>query len=275
MISYSAARAKAFLVVPMAILSSVVIFVAPASAIINGSPDGNQHPNAGEMVVPGQVYCSGVLLSPTVFATAAHCIVDGYNSGVPVNQWTVTFDSQISSDVNNPTGQMPVVSASYNPLYDQNPTHGNSKATTVPHSANDMAELTLASPVTGITPAQLPPIGYVDSLPTGPQNVILESVGYGADSVSPKKTLGVPSYRSYNHSFMSNDNYTAADHLIKETSKDGGVCYGDSGGPTFVGTDDTTVISLNMGVSSINCNGWDYATRLDTQDAHNFYNQFL
>lgn len=262
-------------IVPLTVATVTLAVMSPAAAIVNGLPDGNLHPNTGEMVVPGQVYCSGVLLSPTVFATAAHCVVDGFNSGVPVTSWTVTFNSQIGSDVNNPTGQLPVVSASYNPLYDLNPTNGSMQAQSLPHLDNDMAELTFANPVSGITPAHLPAIGYVDSLATGPQNVILESVGYGADSVDAKKNLGVPNYRSFNNEFISNDSYSVAEHILKVTSKNGGVCFGDSGGPTFVGSDDTTVLSLNEGVSSGNCNGWGYATRLDTQQAYDFYSQFL
>ena len=66
------------LIVAAAVLAALTV-AAPAAAITNGAPDGNRHPNAGGLVSPTQysdgtwLYCSGTLVSPTVFLTAAHC----------------------------------------------------------------------------------------------------------------------------------------------------------------------------------------------------------
>src|SRR3954464_11587312 len=71
---------------------AMLIAAAPAAAITGGSPDGNGHPNVGGLVSPTQyadgtwIYCSGTLISPTVFLTAAHCGDDGARVGV-------TFDT--------------------------------------------------------------------------------------------------------------------------------------------------------------------------------------
>src|SRR5215212_9024344 len=65
---------------------------APAAAITNGAVDGGGHPNVGGLVSPTQysdgtwLYCSGTLISPTIFLTAAHCAEDGERVGV-------TFDT--------------------------------------------------------------------------------------------------------------------------------------------------------------------------------------
>ncbi len=53
-----------------------------AQAITYGQPDGNKHPNVGALVgtFDGQTYppyCSGTLISPSVFLTAAHRGDDG------------------------------------------------------------------------------------------------------------------------------------------------------------------------------------------------------
>lgn len=67
---------------------------ASVLAITFGQPDGNRHPNVGALVGTFQSgtfpYCSGTLISPTVFLTAAHC-----NIGTTVV--FVTFDSEFSS----------------------------------------------------------------------------------------------------------------------------------------------------------------------------------
>ena len=63
-----------------------------ASAITNGEPDGNAHPFVGALLAPVAYSdgtwetCSGTLISPTVFLTAAHCDQD-------VTRVAVTFDS--------------------------------------------------------------------------------------------------------------------------------------------------------------------------------------
>src|SRR5919112_5067091 len=81
---------RSFVIAGALLLS--LLAAAPAAAITNGSPDGQAHPNVGGLVSPTQysdgtwLYCSGTLISPTVFLTAAHC--DEGTSRV-----TVTFDT--------------------------------------------------------------------------------------------------------------------------------------------------------------------------------------
>src|SRR5215204_3303813 len=75
-----------------ATLLASLIAAAPAGAITNGMPDGNGHPNVGGLVAPKAysdgtwIYCSGTLISPTVFLTAAHC-------AEPDPRVRVTFDT--------------------------------------------------------------------------------------------------------------------------------------------------------------------------------------
>jgi secreted trypsin-like serine protease len=61
-------------------VASLVLSIGPASAITFGQPDGNRHPNVGALLAdydpdsPGRTsFCSGTLIAPTVFLTAAHC----------------------------------------------------------------------------------------------------------------------------------------------------------------------------------------------------------
>ena len=75
----------------LAVLACSLFAAAPAGAITDGAPDGHGHPNVGGLVASTVysdgtwIYCSGTLISPTVFLTAAHC-AEG-------DQVSVTFDA--------------------------------------------------------------------------------------------------------------------------------------------------------------------------------------
>ena len=60
-------------------LVAALAVVAVSSAITYGVPDGNGHPEVGALLAP-QAYsdgtwatCTGTLIAPKVFLTAAHC----------------------------------------------------------------------------------------------------------------------------------------------------------------------------------------------------------
>src|SRR5918998_1708911 len=70
-------RKYSVLLVAAILLVAVLVCGGIALAITYGQPDQNRHPNVGALVgtFDGQSYpyCSGTLISPTVFLTAAHC----------------------------------------------------------------------------------------------------------------------------------------------------------------------------------------------------------
>jgi hypothetical protein len=76
------------------VVVAVLVCGGVASAITYGQPDGNRHPNVGALVgtFDGETYpyCSGSLISPTVFLTAAHC-------DIGTEKVYVTFDSEYTS----------------------------------------------------------------------------------------------------------------------------------------------------------------------------------
>src|SRR5690242_9078109 len=73
----------------LTLLGALFLVPASAGAIVNGSFDGDAHPYVG-IAVAGDDFCSGSLVSPTLFVTAGHCTAAFAGTG----QTTfVTFDA--------------------------------------------------------------------------------------------------------------------------------------------------------------------------------------
>ena len=100
------------------------------------------------------IYCSGTLISTTVFLTAAHCGTEG-------ERVAVTFDSDYEAGDRLYYGTFHA-----NPLYPGNQS-----------DAHDIAVVVFDKPLKGIAPAQLP---EADSLSNLPGTQRFTSVGYGA-----------------------------------------------------------------------------------------------
>jgi V8-like Glu-specific endopeptidase len=230
---------------------------APALAITNGAPDGNRHPNVGALVAPTEysdgtwTYCSGTLISPTVFLTAAHC---GDADGERVR---VTFDSAYQAGDK-------VYSGTFHP----DPLYGHDQSD--PH---DIAVVVLDKAVKGITPARLPTAGSLSNV-SGTQQ--FTSVGYGAYEV----TNGPGG-----HQYLYNDVRGVATGTLNSVTKswlrismnpstdNGGTCYGDSGGPNFLGN--TNVIAGITITGDAICRSTNVDYRLDTASARAFLAQYV
>src|SRR5882757_8002117 len=145
----------------LAACAAILALAAPAGAITYGTPDGNGHPEVGALLAP-QPYpdgtwatCSGTLISPTVFLTAAHC-----DQGVA--RVAVTFDSSYNAK----TGTAYWGSWHADPDFSQ--------AQSDPH---DVAVVVLDKALRTITPARLPVAGSLDGVSSATR---FTSVGYGA-----------------------------------------------------------------------------------------------
>src|SRR3954468_17684859 len=228
-------------------LASLVL-VAPAGAITFGSADGNGHPNVGGLVATQAysdgtwIYCSGTLISPTVFLTAAHC-----EEGDRVR---VTFSSAYQDGDKTYAGTWHA-----DPAYNQTQSD--------PH---DIAVVVFDKPVKGLTPAHLPAADSLSNL-SGSQQ--FTSVGYGAYEVTSGAGGG--------HQYLYNDVRGVATGTLNTVTNawlkismnpshgDGGTCYGDSGGPNFLGSSNVVAATTITGDSVCRSTNVDY--RLDTQSA--------
>jgi V8-like Glu-specific endopeptidase len=232
-------------------LTTSLALAAPAGAITFGSPDGNGHPNVGGLVAAQVypdgtwIYCSGTLISPTVFLSAAHC-----GEGDRVR---VSFSSAYTDGDKTYAGTWHA-----DPRYSQKQSD--------PH---DIAVVVLDKAVKGITPARLPAAGSLSNLPGTQQ---FTSVGYGAYQYSK----GQPYYDDVRGVATGTLN-TETDAWLKISQNpahgDGGTCYGDSGGPNFLGTTDIVAATTITGDTACRSTNVDY--RMDTPSARNFLRQYV
>jgi secreted trypsin-like serine protease len=237
-------------------LASALLTGSPAAAITDGTYDGNRHPNVGGLVSPTQyadgtwIYCSGTLISPTVFLTAAHCATDG-------EQVLVTFDPDYEAGDKLYTGTFHA-----DPLYPGNQS-----------DAHDIAVVVLDRAVKGITPAQLPEAGSLSDL-SGSQT--FTSVGYGAYEVT--NGPGGHRYLYDDRRMVATGTLNAVNPTwlrisMNPSTGNGGTCYGDSGGPNFLG--DTNIVAAITITGDAVCRATNVDYRLDTESARAFLGQYV
>ena len=232
----------------------IALIAGPAEAITNGTADGNAHPNVGGLVADEAysdgtwIYCSGTLISPTVFLTAAHC-AEGDDDRV-----RVTFSSAYQDG-----------DTVYAGTFHGDPQYGKNQ-----NDPHDIAVVVLDRAVTSATPAALPAAGSLADLPKAQR---ITSVGYGAFDVVKAQGAG-------GHDFLYDDvrnqavgtlNATTPSWLrvsMNPSTGNGGTCYGDSGGPNFLGT--TTTLAAITITGDYICRATNVTYRLDTSSARDF-----
>lgn len=229
----------------LTVVAAALTLTAAADAILGGSLDSGRHPAAGALLVPsadGLVpECSGVLVSPRVFLTAAHCT----NAALADGGAYVVFGDSLDP-------------ATWQPMHGtavSDPAYG--------HDAADPADLGVvlldrAAPVAPATIGDAPGGGEV------------ESVGYGYSGRTGNKSFSYDGARHAVSLPISSETAT----LLRLSSHDGAaLCFGDSGGPQYL-PGSSTVVSVTSGGNGI-CGGNATATRLDSATAQSFLSRYL
>jgi V8-like Glu-specific endopeptidase len=266
-------RKETFVAV-LSVLAIFVVAVTPVGAVTNGTLDGNGHPYVGLMVAQDSNgtplwRCSGTLLSPTLFLTAGHC------TEPPAAHVEIWFDADVESGIpangypdTGDVGGTPYTYPNYNPnafyLYDL--------GVVVLDESMVMAEY-----------GAMPTENRLDELARrrGLQNVTFTAVGYGLQESFPDRASFLANNErvrmvAYPHLLQINAPGFTGDFslLLSNNHASGGTCFGDSGGPNFIG--DSNVIG---GVTSYglngNCAGTGGVYRVDRADDLNWlYNTF-
>ena len=134
----------------LALLASSLLLPASAGAIVNGSFDGGAHPYVG-IAVAGDDFCSGSLVSPTLFITAGHCTAAFAGSGETT---FVTFDAHA-----RPTSTYVTGTPYTHPDFFDVPPQGTGVPASVGH---DVGVVVLDEPVELPRYASLPRLGELN-----------------------------------------------------------------------------------------------------------------
>ena len=243
------------------------------SFIVNGEPTGALYPSVGALLFDwdengiegNDLFCTGSLVSPTVFVTAAHCVVTPYTPAG--SQFYVTFAPELLAR------NIKIIKATgyaFDPLY------GHDVA-----NLHDLAVILLpASATKGMVPLQLPEAGELDRLAAqgALSKALFVNVGYGESSSrtgNPNVGFGWDGKRNMSKSeFMGLQPTWLGLLMNTNATGEGGDCYGDSGGPKFLDNNPNKIYAtVTTGDYPCRATTWDW--RLDTPEARAFLAKYV
>lgn len=261
---------KKVLIVFALVLVLSLATITAAMAITDGEEDGEGHPFVGLMVAldagDNPLWrCSGTLISPTVYLTAGHC------TEAPAASATIWFDADVESGI--PGNGYPFA--------------GDVNGTTFTHPQYDPAAfflydlgvVVLDEPVVMDEYGALPALDQLDALKTrrGRQDTTFTAVGYGLQRINPVfveaervRMVANPHLIQINTPGFTGD----FSLLLSNNHSTGGTCFGDSGGPNFLG--DSLVVAgvTSFGING-NCAGTGGVYRIDRADDLDWLSNFL
>jgi hypothetical protein len=271
---------KRLLWVVFSVITILALTVSPVGAVTDGELDGDAHPYVVLLLMEvGGVpmyRCSGTLLSPTVLLTAGHC-TSNYPDPEPYSGMRVFTESDVQNGDNNypyaGPNSVEAVAWYTHPLFE-----------TAPFFMHDVGVVILAEPgVVLDTYGTLPEPNQFDSFKTrrGQDKVTFTSVGYGLQQSFPDPAYWLAHntrtrYVAHPRLIQINvPGFTGSySMLLSNNANTGGTCFGDSGGPNFLG--DTTIVAgiTSFGING-NCAGTGGVFRTDRQDVLDFiYSHF-
>jgi secreted trypsin-like serine protease len=258
------------LVLALALALPVATYALPAEGITFGQQDRGRHPEVGALIVRSSaghfdILCSGTLISPRVFMTASHCTAFLEEEGIGPHQVWVTFDPTFGQG-----------SPLHRGTYHTNPVYGGGGAS----DTHDIAVVVLDYPVSGVTPAKLPPAHLLDTLKAQHQirSARFAAVGYG--TVENDRTAGSHTFFFDGKRRFVDQGFNALNKAWLRLSENpstssGGTCFGDSGGPHFLGgARSDLIVALTVTGDSV-CRATDVDYRVDTASARAFLGRFV
>ena len=262
---------KRSILVPALVLLSLLVPQA-AWGIVYGEPDNGRHPNVaaviGEQTDPRtgkSVFfplCTGTLIDADVVLSASHCF-----TGLPIDvaNFYVSFDEVVDGNGNG------VVDRGVELLSGDPVTHPRF-GTGGQNNSYDIAVFLLDEAATDITPAELPEAGMLRDRSLRGRTFV--AVGYGAVRESNRQgPQGIVAGGKRRMARQHINSVTKAwvTFSMNRATGNGGTCYGDSGGPHFLGD---VVVAVTV-TGDRQCKATDKSYRLDTAYARNFLARFV
>jgi V8-like Glu-specific endopeptidase len=255
----------------VAAIVTCLLTSVPASAVTNGELDGDDHPAVVLilMEVNGQpaFRCSGTLIASTYVLTAGHC------AGAPDEFSGIRIFTE--SDVDGGNNNYPF--AGPNSIeavaWAAHPDFPNA-----PFFVHDVGMIKLAEPV-NLDLSQygtLPIVNSSDDLQRG-RKTGFTSVGYGLQRIHPIFSEGAR-VRMVANPWLIQINVPGFTGdfslLLSNNAASGGTCFGDSGGPNFLGDSMIVAGVTSFGLNG-NCAGTGGVFRIDRLDVLDFIEDFI
>jgi hypothetical protein len=265
--------------VALAVALAALLWPSVAGAIVYGEPDGTDHPNVGALIAEWreegvkEVLCSGTLIAPKVFLTAAHCTAFLESLEIPNDEVWVSFDEVVGDPVG---AEVTLFQGEWvtNPEF----------FTAAQNDPKDLAVVLFPSKIRGIEPADLPTKGLFDQMAerNGLRGQLFTAVGYGVHE--PEVGDGPPTFPFDGRRWKAVSKFNALNDAWlrlsqNDATSDGGTCFGDSGGPNFLGAertaDETDIIASITVTGDAMCLATNDTYRLDIESARRFLGQYV
>lgn len=251
-----------------------------------GELDGNRHPHVGLMVLQDatgapQWRCTGTLLDSRHYLTAGHC-TDGSEGGVHVEIWfdegpILTDPTYLTAvrDGKSPAEACALVRQN-DPAGSGYPCVGQASGTNYTHPEfytasfvyHDLGLVVLDRDYVAAQYGKLPQLNAISDLAArvGVNRVTFTTVGYGLQESYPdaaswknvaikQRMVASPKLIQLHPEFM----------ILSNNSSTGGTCFGDSGGPSFIGNSHVVGGVTSFGKTST-CAGKGGVYRVDRPD---------